>query len=353
MQPGMCNYRRVADLDSHLSHTSRVDERSGPSPTPGEPELLVDWAPAYELLISLWTFVSFRLHALLELGPTWVRDVQSRLPSELAARLSRKNVATAIKHEDDLLTLLVRACPGERDARGFLDWFASLTPGAAYEALYPLLAESGPRLPRDFSAWRDRVLEILAAWDQAYFQHIDPEILRGLRAHAVALSARASSEPARDLVEEVTNGILMEPTPDLRSVTLVPQYHERPYNHDAAGLGGPIVLYPADVLATPAAVPPSGLVRLTRALSDESRLRILRFVADGPCTLTEVARFIGLSQPTVHHHLVQLRAAGLVRVHFVMASPSRYSLRPHALEQLSGQLGAYLQAPAPGKETQT
>ena len=330
----------------------RVDERSD-----SEPELVVDWAPAYELLISLSSFVSFRLHALLELGPTWVRDVQSRLPPDLAARLARKSVAASFKHQHDVLTLLVRSCPGGRDAPAFLDWFARLTPGTAYEALCPLLPESGPQLPRDFSSWRDRILELLSAWNAAYFQHLDPEILRGLQAHAAALSARAGSEPASRLVEAVTNGILMEPSPDLRTITLVPQYHQRPYNHDAAGLGGPIILYPADVLPVPADVPPPGLVRLTRALSDDSRLRILRFLADGPCTLTEVARFIGLSQPTVHHHLIQLRAAGLVRVHFVMASPSRYSLRPHALEQLSGQLGAYLQAPAssdaaaPGKET--
>ncbi|MBV8716454.1 MAG: helix-turn-helix transcriptional regulator, partial [Chloroflexi bacterium] len=79
-------------------------------------------------------------------------------------------------------------------------------------------------------------------------------------------------------------------------------------------------------------------------------LRILRFVADGPRTLTEVARFIGLSQPTVHHHLVQLRAAGLVRVHFVANAPSRYSLRPHALDQLSDQLGRYLQPPVVTEE---
>jgi DNA-binding transcriptional ArsR family regulator len=331
------------------------DQQTDPGPAGQEPELLVDWAPAYELLVSLSSFVSFRLHALLELGPTWVRDVHTRLPPELAARLSRTSVAATFKHDDDVLMLLIRACPGERDARGFLDWFASLTPGAAYEALCPLLPESGPQVPRDFTSWRDRILAILSAWDAAYFRHLDPEILRGLQAHAAALSARAGSAPARRLVEAVTNGILIEPSPDLRTVTLVPQYHQRPYNHDAAGLGGPIILYPADVLPAPAEVPPPGLMRLTRALGDDSRLRMLRFLADGPCTLTEVARFIGLSQPTVHHHLIQLRAAGLVRVHFVMASPSRYSLRPHALEQLSAQLGAYLQAPAsspatPGKE---
>jgi DNA-binding transcriptional ArsR family regulator len=310
-------------------------------------ELVVDWAPAYELLISLSAFASFRLHPVLELGSSWVHEVQKRLPANLAAHLAQKNVAAMFKHADDLLPLLVRACPAERDAPGFLEWFAGLTPGAAYEAVCPFMPETGPQFPRDFAAWRDPILESLAAWEAAYFRHFDSEILRGLLADAQALSARVGSKPAGDLVEEMTNGILVEPSADLRSVTLVPQYHQRPYNHDAAADGGPIILYPADVLPVPAAVPPPRLMRLTRALSDESRLRMLRFLADGPCTLTEVARFIGLSQPTVHHHLVQLRAAGLVRVHFVMSSPSRYSLRPHALEQLGGQLGAYLGAPAP------
>jgi DNA-binding transcriptional ArsR family regulator len=74
---------------------------------------------------------------------------------------------------------------------------------------------------------------------------------------------------------------------------------------------------------------------------------MLRFLANGPCSLTELARFAGLSQPTVYHHLTQLRAAGLVRIHFVLSSPSRYTLRPHALEQLSQQLGTYLEVAEP------
>ena len=59
-------------------------------------------------------------------------------------------------------------------------------------------------------------------------------------------------------------------------------------------------------------------------------------------SFSRAAKELGLSQPTVHHHLSQLRAAGLVRVHFFVASPSRYSLRPRALEQLSEQLGMFL-----------
>jgi DNA-binding transcriptional ArsR family regulator len=307
----------------------------------------VDWAPAYELVLSLICYVTFPKHHLLDLGEAWVSDVRQRLPDDLAPRLMRKNATSALNlKENDLLLLLVRVCPGKRDTAGFLEWLASLSPGAAYEAVGPKLRDAGPRLPRDFVSWRDRCLDVLKVWDDVYFQTVDPSILEGLAAHADQLRTRLDCPP-QALIEEVTNGILVEPSTEPMTVTLIPQYHERPYNTDAPEQGGVIILYPADIVPPAEDLPAPALLRLTRALSDESRLRMLRFVADGPRTLTEVARFIGLSQPTVHHHLVQLRAAGLVRVHFVVATPSRYSLRPHALEQLSDQLGRYLQASAP------
>ena len=315
----------------------------------------VDWAPVYELLISFECFISARMHPLIDLGPAWVREVRQALPAASAAQLTRKNTGAAVRHkegDDDLLMLLARGCPGQRDAVGFLRWFADLTAGAAYEVLAPRQPDGdGPRLPRDFAAWRDRLLAMLVAWETGYFRTLDPAILSGLRDQAAALRRRIASVPPLELVEEATNGIVIEPAPEMRQVTLVPQYHERPYNQHTAELGGVLMLYPADVLATPADLPSTRLLRLTRALSDESRLRILRFLASGPSTLTEVARFAGLSQPTVHHHLSQLRAAGLVRVHFLVSSPSRYSLRPDALEQLAHQLDAYLHSDSSREES--
>lgn len=314
----------------------------------------VDWAPAYELVMSLLCLVTFSKHGLIDLGASWAQEVRQRLPDDLGARLSRKNAASALNlKEDDLLLLLVRVCPEQpRDATTFLHWLSQLTAGEAYEALAPRLPDTGPRLPRDFTSWRDRGLEVLNTWNSAYFATVDPAILDGLRDCANSLQRRLNSPP-QALIEEVTNGILVEPTASPLTVTLVPQYHQRPYNNDAVEQAGIIILYPAELEPASSGMPPARLMRLTHALSDESRLRMLRFVADGPRTLTEVARFIGLSQPTVHHHLVHLRAAGLVRVHFVVGSPNRYSLRPHALEQLSNQLGTYLQAPAPPAERQT
>jgi DNA-binding transcriptional ArsR family regulator len=236
----------------------------------------------------------------------------------------------------------VYACPGSRDASGFIDWLAQLTPGGMYDALCEDLPDN-TKLPRDFYPWRDRLVESLRVWHARYFSSLDPSILDGLRAHAAALEARLGSAPPLALVEEATNGLWWEPAPELRRIVLVPQYHQRPYNGETDLRDGVVVFYPADVLPNPPDAPPTGLLRLTRGLGDESRLRILRFLTQGPCTLTEVARFAGLSQPTVHHHLTQLRAAGLVRVHCSLSSPSRYSLRPQCVDDLAYQLGSYLE----------
>jgi DNA-binding transcriptional ArsR family regulator len=314
--------------------------------------LAVDWAPAYELVLSLICFVTFPKHNLLEVGEAWASDVRHCLPADLAAQLQRKNVAAALNlKEDDLLLLLVRSCPGDRNSEAFTDWLASLSAGDAYEAVAPRLRDVGPRLPRDFARWRDGCVSVLRIWQRAYFDGIDPAILSGLRAEAEHLRTRLTGSP-QAVVERATNGIYVEPTDEPLVVTLVPQYHQRPYNHDAMEQGGLIILYPADICPATPGQPPASLLRLTRALGDESRLRMLRFLADGTRTLSELARFIGLSQPTVHHHLVHLRAAGLVRVHMYVSGSRRYSLRPHAWDLLRDQLGNYLNAPVSDTERQ-
>jgi DNA-binding transcriptional ArsR family regulator len=309
--------------------------------------LAAEWAPAYEFLVSFGCFAFASLHPILEVGQSWVRQVRRSLPASYVEQITQKAFITALKEVDhDLLMVVVRACPdaSRQDPPRFLDWLATLSPGNAYEALAPRLPESGPQLPRDFGVWRDRIVEVLRVWDDSYFHQLDPAILSGLREESRMLAKRLGSAPALDVIEQVTNGLCIEPTPAVQTVTLVPQYHERPFNHDFLEQGNLVILYPADVLPPDPQLPPPRLLRLTRALGDESRLRILRFLSGGSRSLTEVARFARLSQPTVHHHLAQLRAAGLVQVQFApgLTTPNRYGLRPHALEQLAQQLGTYL-----------
>jgi DNA-binding transcriptional ArsR family regulator len=54
------------------------------------------------------------------------------------------------------------------------------------------------------------------------------------------------------------------------------------------------------------------LRRFHKVLADVNRLRIVRRLADGPATVTELIEDVGLSQPLVSWHLGRLREVGLV-----------------------------------------
>ena len=49
-----------------------------------------------------------------------------------------------------------------------------------------------------------------------------------------------------------------------------------------------------------------------KVLADVNRLRILRVLANGPATVTELVEGVGLSQPLVSWHLGKLRDVGIV-----------------------------------------
>jgi ArsR family transcriptional regulator len=55
-------------------------------------------------------------------------------------------------------------------------------------------------------------------------------------------------------------------------------------------------------------------VEFAKALADETRQRIMQACCCEWCSVTELAEAMGVSQPTVSHHLAILREAGLVDV---------------------------------------
>lgn len=54
------------------------------------------------------------------------------------------------------------------------------------------------------------------------------------------------------------------------------------------------------------------LRRFHKVLADVNRMRIVRRLAEGPATVTELIANVGLSQPLVSWHLGKLREVGLV-----------------------------------------
>ena len=108
------------------------------------------------------------------------------------------------------------------------------------------------------------------------------------------------------------------------------------------------LLHPAHPRRDHRSRPPPTSSQVLKALADPARLRLLSLIAshDGAeacvCDLTEP---VGLSQPTVSHHLKVLVDAGLV-TRDKRGVWAYYALVPGALDAVTHQLGTHLTAGA-------
>ena len=302
-------------------------------------QVLVDFTPAYELLSSLEVFLSGHGYKFLELPKDWTKQVRQQLSPSLVKQLESKDEICNWCH----LSLLVWQCPDRSGPEGFIRWLAGLSAGELYDRLAPRANELYP-LPRDLSAQRETDVAVLTAWHEQYFRTVDPALFAGLAAVADRWRAQAQAAAADlvELVDQATGGIWVAPEPGLETVLLVPQHHFRPWTVPAHLRGLRIFGCAADVVPVAPGEPSPALLRLTRALSDENRLRMLQLLATGPKALTEVVAHVGLTKGTVYHHMIALRTAGLVRVHDGHGYNKSYSLRPGALAGVGARLESFV-----------
>lgn len=302
-------------------------------------QVTVEFAPAYELLMSLDAYMVVPSHRTIDLGAEWVAETRRRLSPAFAAELD----ACTEPLDYRLLGLLIQQCPGarsgakpaqssevdSRDASTFLDWLATLSAGELYERLSPFAGGT------DLGALRDRSVSLLSRWNEEYFQHVEPALLAGLAADAARIDDLIDQMAPELLVEEATRGYYLAPSPSITAVRLVPQYHKRPITLQAQAGGTYLFFYPAADLPGRPGEPSVDLLRLTRTLADESRLRIIHLLAGGPHSFAEVGAHTGLTKGTVHRHLWALRFAGLVRCDL---RDGRFSLRPGAFDRVAAAL---------------
>ena len=231
-------------------------------------------------------------------------------------------------------SLVHRALSGEEGARReLLDGYES-EDRAAVEALLELGAEEVKR----------RLLGLLGRWQDEVFAGEEQRIRPAMERDAEAKRREAGRMSPPEVVEAVTGGVRWEPTSRMPKVVLVPSVFARPANYSFGYEGVELFLYAVsdeNLGEERSREPKPATVRFYKALADPTRLKMLALMSECEMYPREVAEELGLSTPTVHHHLVLLRSAGLLTLRREGAL-KYHALRPEALDEASQLLKEYI-----------
>jgi DNA-binding transcriptional ArsR family regulator len=230
---------------------------------------------------------------------------------------------------------LERAAAGDGRAAAELLGHERYYGGRARESLSHLL-------PLTAAQTKQRLVVALGRFADDVFRPLEPEIVGVLAEDARAKRALAASLGPEALISAATAGYVYEPEPEFGRVVLVPHRAAAPWLLLCQHRDARIICYAVEPTGKEgeADVGPRAL-RLGRALADERRIRILRRLVAGEATLAELADALGLAKSTAHHHLAQLRAAGLVTLRG-NARGYWYSLRGEGLGEARSLLGELL-----------
>lgn len=326
---------------------------------------------AFEVLLSLYALGGDEDEADFEVGAEWFEGIKERAGEALLARLRLLgdwSVWVALIGEvyalgapyttERLLGHLAQLDPVElrRKLLEVGSCYATETIGAddldalaaGDNALLGTLETSCEKCPGLIEllrlspeATRATLVDLLQAfWEAGPVPEGTVGVLARDADHKRSLARRM--DPVR-LVEKATNGITVALRPDLDGVVLVPTVVLRPWVIIVERGGKRIFCYSVaeENLGLDPNAPPVWLVQFYKALGDERRLTILRRLAEGPASFGDLVALLDLAKSTVHHHIRQLRKAGVVRV--TVGDDKEYSLRtgtvPEAARLLEGFLG--------------
>lgn len=293
-----------------------------------------DYSPVYELLVSLRAFANKSYHKNIDLGKAWLESVKEKISLTLVEDLERTSV---IKDNPLSIEWLIYQCPEKQSIKGFLKWLANLSTAEIFELLAPYVES----IPNNIIDIRDQTVNLLSRWNEEYFVTVNSSIFKKLSEDIIEKNKLKTQMGSEELFEEVTNGIRQHSTEELKEVIMVPQYHISPITNSIHYSHTIFCFYACSTEMEGNDGPPLKLMRLTRCLSDESRMQILKYISSSSKGFMEIVKHTGLSKSTVHHHLVSLRAAGLLIVEGERANVVSYRLREDALEKLQQLLKQY------------
>lgn len=335
----------------------------------------IDASEATELLLSIPTVLVEDEQDTFELGAERIEEIRAAAPPELlgqAADLLPDKAAA-------LLLGLVYTTPKPRTAAAFLEHLAATDPveirlhllgyytrghhviepeairraaegdddaigallKAASEYVDPEKCGDMERvLQTDPADGKRALLDLLSGWYEHVLPAIAPTDPTLAERDAEAKRQLVKSVPPEQVVERLAPGIQWTPGPDIDRVVLFPAYSPRPWVFMSEYKRVKIFCYPITLDREPAGPGnPAELVRVYKALGDESRLKLLKRLQAGPISLSDAAQEVGLAKSTTHHHLAILRQAGFV---LIQEGDDTYKLRPDLRPEPGALLASYL-----------
>jgi DNA-binding transcriptional ArsR family regulator len=351
-----------------------VRDMTGGAGAPASPEVVLEARPAVDFLVSLMLDTESEL---LPADRAWLDEARSSLSDPLrrdharlfgsspdgkglgAALVPLAMVDPGVRSAADVVALagrveardlLATACEDDELAAP-LEIAARVLAGEAalrdeaVAACPDVLRRSVGRLLDDPTGELRAIRRVLRAWAER-FASIEDRVAAMEQRDVDGRRADLERLPLAEFVERATGGVRWVPEAATRRLFMSPSYFTRPYNYVFGGRDWHMFAYPLaeSALGADADAVPAASIRLFRALGDESRLRILRLLASGDLYLTEIAERMGLSKPTVSHHLAQLRVAGLVTI-TEAGGLTYYSLRRDRVLDAGVELARYLGGP--------
>ena len=340
----------------------------------------IEGSVVYEMLLTVWSTQNPKdTNTAHDLGAKWAEGVVSKVSDDLNAELVRLGgpfgfVWLAISsllltaphpHDPDNVIRWLEGVEENRLRRWALGYGCNSDDQGLIEqaatgdeqALKALSGDMGKKTAEfeEHFTWMvstpglpARYAEALRRYRSEVFADYEEDLGSAISRAAAARRAAPVRGDAESVIEDVTSGIAFEVPLGIRRVVLIPSVVTRPLSIVDANRGTLVVYYGIadEFIDSDPEAPPSWLVRTYKALSDERRLRIMRRLSEGEASLDELTQMLGLSKSTVHHHMSQLRAAGLVRVHIPNGEDKgkhkAYSLREQSLTDAAGFLDSYL-----------
>jgi DNA-binding transcriptional ArsR family regulator len=352
-----------------------------PTRRPGKvPTLSIEVSPAYELIQSLVVAFNEEADDTYDIGHEWITQARERAGAELVERIK------AVSHGDpDTFTHLLGIAydtPAPRSVDAFLDHLRNtdadeirlhlvqfyaretrrMTPpaviraavGGDEEAKQEFLRSSYPEwepwteyvrniLEADGEELRTDLIAVLTEWAERVWKPESLTIMPIIERDVEAKRELQRELPQDQFITTATNGVEFAPRPGINRVVLVPSFINRPLVAYVEFGEVFVIVFPVadESVSAENDAPPLRLLRLSKALGDEKRLRVLRALSDGEKSLMELAEMFGVAKTTMHHHMLILRSAGLISVG---VGSKRYRLRSETVPDVGALLSGYLGA---------